>query len=161
VPIQIESRFARFALPVLWFLASHVLTIRTPFGRKLKRHVLANGSSRIRVKSKDLDEAGVVLAPKTSAVRDGRPVLEDGRILDVANVIWATGFRQDFSWIDVPVFDGDGDPVHERGAAGEPGLYFVGLDFMYAFTSENVGGVGRDARYVAKHIARLSSRRGS
>jgi putative flavoprotein involved in K+ transport len=80
-------------------------------------------------------------------------VLEDGRVLDVANVIWCTGFRHDFVWIDVPVFDGDSAPVHERGVTSEPGLYFVGLDFLYAFTSENVGGVYRDAKYIARHIA--------
>jgi putative flavoprotein involved in K+ transport len=161
VPIRIESRLARFALPVLWLVASHLLTVKTPLGRKLKPKVLANGSPRIRVKSKDLEEAGVVLSPKTTEVRGGRPVLADGRILDVANVIWATGFSHDFGWIDLPVFDGDGSPVHERGVAGEPGLYFVGLDFMYAATSENVGGVGRDAKHVARHIARLSSSRDS
>ena len=161
VPIRIESRLARVAIPVLWFLASHLLTVRTPLGRKLKPRVLANGSPRVRVKSKDLEQAGVVFAPKTSGVLDGQPVLADGRKLDVANVIWATGFRQDFGWIDLPVFDGDGAPVHERGVAADPGLYFVGLDFMYAATSENVGGVGRDARHVARHIGRLSSRRDS
>jgi putative flavoprotein involved in K+ transport len=80
-------------------------------------------------------------------------VLEDGRVMDVANVIWCTGFRQDFGWIDVPVFDGDSSPVHERGVASEPGLYFVGLDFLYSFASENVGGVYRDAKHIVKHIA--------
>jgi len=161
VPIRIEGRLARFAIPVLWFVASHLLTVRTPIGRKLKPRMLANGSPRVRVKSADLEQAGVELAPKTTKVRDGRPVLADGRVLDVANVIWATGFRRDYGWIDLPVLDGDGDPVHERGVAAEPGLYFVGLDFMYAATSENVGGVGRDARHVARHIAHLSSRRDS
>jgi putative flavoprotein involved in K+ transport len=83
-------------------------------------------------------------------------MLEDGRVMDVANVIWCTGFQQDFSWIEVPVFGEDSEPVQERGVcASEPGLYFVGLDFLYSFTSENVGGVGRDARHVARHIASL------
>jgi putative flavoprotein involved in K+ transport len=161
VPIRIESRLARFAIPVLWFLASHLLTVRTPLGRKLKPRVLAKGSPRVRVKSKDLEQAGVVLATKTARVKNGRPVLADGRMPEVANVIWATGFRQNFGWIDLPVLDGDGAPLHERGVATEPGLYFVGLDFMYAATSENVGGVGRDARHVARQIGRLSSRRDS
>jgi len=80
-------------------------------------------------------------------------VLEDGRVLDVANVIWCTGFEHDFSWIDAPVFDGDGQPLHESGIATAPGLYFLGLDFQHSFTSENVGGVGRDARRIAEHIA--------
>jgi putative flavoprotein involved in K+ transport len=92
--------------------------------------------------------------PRTVGVRDGLPMLEDGRVLDVTNVIWCTGFRQDFGWIDVPVFDGDGEPQHEGGIASEPGLYFLGLDFLYAFTSENVGGVGRDARRIARRIGK-------
>ena len=154
VPIRIESRLARFVLPILWFVASHVLTIKTPIGRKVQPHVLANGAPRIRVKTDDLEAAGVVRVPKTVAVNDGFPVLEDGRALDVANVIWCTGFRQDFSWLDVPVFGEQEELRHERGVTSEPGLYFVGLDFLYSFTSENVGGVGRDARYIAKRIAR-------
>jgi putative flavoprotein involved in K+ transport len=152
VPIRIESRLARFVLPILWFVASHVLTVKTPIGRKAQPHVLTNGAPRIRVKTDDLHAAGVVQAPKTVAVRDGLPVLEDGRVLDVANVIWCTGFRQDFSWIDVPVFGEQEELRHERGVTSVPGLYFVGLDFLYAFTSENVGGVGRDARYIAMRI---------
>jgi len=115
--------------------------------------VLASGAPRIRVKSADLDAAGVEQVPRMVRIEDGKPVLEDGRVVDPANVIWCTGFRQDYSWIDLPVFDGDGAPVHARGVASEPGLYFLGLDFLYSFASENVGGVRRDAKHVAKHIA--------
>jgi putative flavoprotein involved in K+ transport len=161
VPVRIESRKARFVLPVLWFIASHVLTVKTPLGRKVRPHVLASGAPRIRVKSDDLREAGVESVPRTVGVEKGMPVLEDGRVLDVANVIWCTGFRHDFDWIDMPVFDGDSAPVHDRGIASEPGLYFVGLDFLYAFTSENVGGVYRDAKHVAKHIAVRYGREGA
>jgi len=153
VPVRIETRKARFVLPVLWFIASHVLTVKTPLGRKVRPHVLEGGAPLIRVKSQDLLAAGVERVAKTLAVRDGLPMLEDERVMDVTNVIWCTGFRQDFSWIDVPVFGEDSEPSHRRGVASEPGLYFVGLDFLYAFTSENVGGVGRDARHIAKYIA--------
>ena len=60
----------------------------------------------------------------------------------------------DFSWIDLPVFDEEGEPVHNRGIVGaEQGLYFVGLFFIYAMASSLVGGVGRDAEHIAKHIA--------
>ena len=153
VPIRIESRHARFVLPVLWLIASRVLTVRTPLGRKIRPHVLESGAPLIRVKSEDLRAAGVKRVAKTVAVRDGLPVLEDGGVLDVANVIWATGFRHEFTWIDLPVFGDGAEPVHERGVSSKPGLYFLGLDFLYSFTSENVGGVGRDARYIASHIA--------
>jgi len=158
VPIRIESRLARFVLPLLWFVASHVLTVKTPIGRKVRPHVLKDGAPRIRVKADDLEAAGVERVPRTVAVTGGLPVLEDGGAIDVANVVWCTGFRQDFSWIDLPVFDDDSAPIHERGVAAEAGLYFVGLDFLFAFTSENVGGVGRDARYIAKHIGNHATR---
>jgi putative flavoprotein involved in K+ transport len=153
VPLRIESRLAPFVLPILWFVASHILTVKTPLGRKVRPHVLKEGAPRIRVKADDLDAAGVQRVPRTVAVRDGLPVLEDDRVMDVANVIWCTGFRQDFDWIDVPVFGEDNEPVHEHGVANEGGLYFLGLDFLYSFASENVGGVRRDAKWIAKHMA--------
>ena len=92
---------------------------------------------------------------------DGRPVLDDGRSLDIANVVWCTGFHPDYSWIDLPVFDEAGMPVHQRGAViGEPGLYFVGLHFLYALSSTMIHGVGRDARYVADTIGERLAQRG-
>ncbi len=154
VPFRIETRLARFVLPVLWFLASHLLTVRTPIGRKVKPKVLAHGAPRVRVKTSDLDGAGVISVPRTSGVRDGLPMLADGRALEVSTVIWATGFRHDYAWIDVPVFDAARAPIHERGESSVPGLYFLGLDFLYSATSENVGGVRRDAKYIARQIGR-------
>src|SRR5262249_42909293 len=153
IPVRIETRRARLVHPILQFVFAHVLTLRTPLGRKIRPSVLAEGAPRIRVKTKDLDAAGVERVPKTVGVRDGLPALEDGRVLDVANMIWCTGFHLDFSWIEVPVFGEDGEPVQWRGAASERGFYFLGLDFLYSFASENVGGVKRDAKWIAKHIA--------
>ncbi len=97
-------------------------------------------------------------------MRDGLPVLEDERTLEVANVIWCTGFRHDFPWLDLPVLDESGHPAHERGIVGSvPGLYFVGLPFQYSVTSDVLPGVGRDARRVAKHLAgaEAAARRGA
>jgi len=75
-------------------------------------------------------------------------------------VIWCTGFVPDFRWIDLPVFGGDGYPIHSRGVVkGEPGLYFLGLPFQYTLTSSLIGGVGRDAHYIAEQIAAQSPRR--
>jgi len=152
IPFRIEHPLRRVVVPVLWFVASHVLTMRTPLGRKIRPHVLEGGAPRIRVKSEDLLGAGVECVARTVDAHDGLPVLEDGRVMDVANVIWCTGFRQDFSWIEIPIFGDGTQPMHERGVTSEAGLYFVGLDFLYSFTSENVGGVGRDARYIARRI---------
>ena len=85
---------------------------------------------------------------------DGRPQLADGKVLDVASVVWATGFRQVYDWIDLPLPIEDGWPVEYRGVVDSvPGLYFCGLAFQYCFASGEVTGVGRDAAYVADQIA--------
>ena len=154
IPVRHGPAAARFVLPIIRFLGTHVLTLRTPIGRKLRSEFVAKGTPLIRVKLKDLAAAGVEQVPRTVGVRDGRPELADGRALDVSTVIWCTGFRSDFGWVDLPVFDEDGMPIHQRGVVGAaPGLYFVGLQFQYAATSDVLPGVGRDAEYVVRHIA--------
>ena len=154
VPFDIESRSARPAIRVLWFLAKRAHR-RTPLGRKLQRHVRNHGCPLLRVKNEHLEAAGVQrVHARMAGVRDGPPLLEDGRVLDVSNVIWCTGFRPDFSWIEPSVTGPDGWPVQDRGVAtGVPGLYFAGLLFQYSFTSMLVGGAGRDAAYIA-HASR-------
>lgn len=155
VPFNIEGRPAHVVFPVLFFLAKHLLTLRTPLGRKMRPEVRAHGGPLIRVKRADLARVGVEMVPeRTVGVSGGLPMLDGGRVLDVANVVWCTGFRQDFSWIDLPVTGEDGWPRETRGVVpSSPGLYFVGLAFQYAFTSMLVGGVGRDAEHVVKHMA--------
>ncbi len=154
IPVRHGSIPARFVLPVIRFLGTHVLTLRTPVGRKVRPRFIAMAAPLIRVKSGDLAAAGVERVPRVSGVRDGLPLLEDGRALDVANVVWCTGFRYDFSWIDLPVLAGDGQPLHDRGVVpSAPGLYFVGLAFQYAAVSDVLPGVGRDAAHVARHLA--------
>ena len=144
----------RLLTPLLWFAISHVLTVKTRIGRAMKRRFSSQGIPLGRVRRKDLTAAGVELAPRTSGVRDGLPELEDGRILDVTNVIWCTGFVPDFGWIDLPILGDDGLPAHDRGVvASEPGLYFMGLLFQYSLSSVLIGGVGRDAEHIAEHIA--------
>jgi putative flavoprotein involved in K+ transport len=106
----------------------------------------------VRVKPKDIAAAGIERVPRVTGVRDGLPLLEDQRALEVANVIWCTGYDPNFSWIDLPSFEKSG-PSHQRGVvAAEPGLYFVGLPFIYAVSSALVRGVGRDAAYIAEQI---------
>jgi len=155
VPLDIEGRAARVVLPVLWFLANHVLTMRTPLGRRMRPEVRAHGGPLLRVKRAHLRAAGVDRTDaRVTGVREGRPLLEDGRALDVANVVWCTGFGKDVSWIELPVAGADGWPEQEGGAVeSSPGLYFVGLPFLHAFASMLIGGVGRDAERVAAHIA--------
>jgi len=135
-------------------LFHRVLTVATPIGRKARPKVLRGGGPLIRVKPKDLAAAGVQRMPRVIGVRNGLPLLEDGRVLDVANVVWCTGFHPGFSWIDLPVFGPDGEPLHERGiVTSEPGLYFVGLHFLYSLSSVMIHGVGRDAARITDAVA--------
>lgn len=122
----------RLDLAGCW-MAPHttVLVLSLPRGQRDESRRTPNATaddqdhaSLVRVKPKDLDAAGVVRVPGTVAVRDGRPILEDGRVLDVRNVGWCTGYRSVFDWIEVDVLDQEGRPMHERGTTAEPGLYF-------------------------------------
>jgi putative flavoprotein involved in K+ transport len=156
IPASVETRRGRLGFRVLLFVGTHVLTMDTPLGRKMRPHIRHGGAPLLRYRKKDLAAAGVerVLA-RTVSVEDGKPVLDDGRTLDVQNVVWCTGFRRDDSWIQVPFEVGeDGYPVQYRGAvASAPGLYFVGMLFLHSFASMLIAGAGRDAERVAKHIA--------
>jgi putative flavoprotein involved in K+ transport len=157
-PFRPGSRWDRLFMPVVWVMASHLLTVRTPMGRAVGRKFSSQGIPLGRVRPKDYAAAGIDRVPRTVAARDGLPVLEDGRRLEVANVVWCTGYAPDYDWIDLPVFDEDGAPVHQRGIVStEPGLYFVGLFFLYSLASPLVAGVGRDARHIAEHIASSSA----
>lgn len=102
----------------------------------------------------DLAEAGVGRVPRVDGVAGGKPFLADGRVLEVATVVWATGYKPDFGCIELPVSGEDGYPVQHRGEAEDaPGLYFIGLPFQHTFFSETIGGVGGDARRAAEHLA--------
>ena len=75
-------------------------------------------------------------------------------MLEVSNVIWCTGYTPDFSWIGPSQLTRHGFPVQDRGIVEAiPGLYFVGLLFLYSLSSGLVGGVGRDAKYIVEDIA--------
>jgi putative flavoprotein involved in K+ transport len=87
----------------------------------------------------------------------GRTVeFSDGTKLDVGAVIWATGFRVDHSWVDVPVFDEEGRLVHRRGVTDSPGLYFLGLSWQHTRGSALLGWVGDDAEHIAQQINSFS-----
>jgi putative flavoprotein involved in K+ transport len=155
VPFRPESFLGRnlFAPLILGFVFHHLLTVNTPLGRKARRGVLTRGSPLLRVKHCDLAAAKVERTPRIVGVRDGLPLLADGRALAVANVVWCTGFSPGFDWIDLPVFGGDGEPEHCSGVLeGQPGLYFVGLPFLHAMSSSMIHGVGRDAARIVRAI---------
>ncbi|MGE5277559.1 MAG: flavin-containing monooxygenase [Acidobacteriota bacterium] len=156
IPFRIGGLPARLLLRrlVLRLLFHRVLTVDTPIGRKARPKILSQGGPLIRVQPEDLKSVGIERVPRIEGVRDGKPLLADGRVLDAANVVWCTGFHPGFSWIDLPIFDEHGEPRHEAGfVASEPGLYFVGLHFLYAMSSTMIHGVGRDAERIAETIA--------
>jgi putative flavoprotein involved in K+ transport len=154
VPFRIEGPFARAVLiRIVRFVGHRVLTVRSPIGRRVRPRFVAKGSPLVRVKPKDLVAAGVERLPRVAGVEGGMPVVEGGRRIEVATVIWCTGFRRDLSWIELPGVGASEEPGHRRGlSTGVPGLAFVGLPFQYAATSDLVNGVGRDARYVVEHL---------
>ncbi len=155
LPIRPSRAAARFVFPVARFAGLHVLTLGNPIGRAaaVKLH---GAAPLIRTKVADLVAAGVRVVPRVSGVQDGRPVVADGARCDVSSVIWCTGYRNDFSWIDLPAFDDDGEPRQSRGVVESvPGLYFLGLEFLYALVSATIPGVGRDARFLAKRMRSL------
>jgi putative flavoprotein involved in K+ transport len=153
IPLRIESRRMRVVFPILIFAWRHILTRRTPIGRKAMPHIRFHGGPMLRVKRSDLAGRGVErMEDRVTGVRDGQPVVGDQQV-EVANIVWATGFRQTFGWIDLPILGDDGWPLEMRGVVDSaPGLFFCGLAFQYSFSSMVLPGVGRDAEYVAGRI---------
>jgi putative flavoprotein involved in K+ transport len=161
IPFRIERPIAQKILVpfVLRVMFHRVLTVSTPLGRKVRPEKMSKGVTLVRVKPKDLARAGVERVPRTEGTKDGLPVLEDGRVLEPANVIWCTGFDAGFDWIDLPVH-GEREPLHESGVVhSQPGLFFVGLGFLHAVSSSMIHGVGRDADRIAGLVAERGARR--
>ena len=154
IPIRHGRTAARFAFPAVRFLGLHVLTRRTPLGRRALAKLATHADPLVRTKVRDLTDAGVQLLPRVTGVQGGRPELADGRVCDVSSVIWCTGYRNVFDWVEVPAFDDEGRPRQDRGVARSvPGLYFLGLEYMFAEASSTLPGIGRDAAYLAKRIS--------
>jgi len=154
IPFRIQTKVAyRIFLPlVLRFLFHRVFTIHTWPGQKMRKLILTMGGPLIRIKPWDMKKAGIIRVPKVKGIKNGLPILEDGRVLNVKNVIWCTGYHPGFSWIDLPVM-GKHEPKHRRGVVDRvPGLYFLGFHFLYAASSSMVQGLKRDATYIANHI---------
>lgn len=154
IPFNIEGTAAKIILArfVVKFLFHRVLTTGTPIGRKARPKIISQGGPLVRIKPKEIIEAKIQRVPKVSYVKNGFPVLEDGRTLDVKNIVWCTGFYPSFSWIDIPVFK-NREPMQNRGIVeNEPGLYFTGLHFLYSLSSAMIHGAERDAKYISKII---------
>lgn len=155
IPIDIRKPLTgRIVFPVVWWVWEHVLTESRKAGRKAQAEAIrGHGEPLIRQKEKDITDAGIERVSRIAGVADGRPRTLDGEVLDVANVIWATGFRPGFDWIDLPGLDSSARLSTERGAVtGQPGLHVLGQEFQYMYNSHTVGGVGKDAAHVVRHL---------
>jgi putative flavoprotein involved in K+ transport len=140
-----------------WNFMHNVVTIDTPMGRKAKSQISLRGQPLIRLNRADALAAGIEHVARLAGVTEGKPSLEDGRELDISALVWCTGFRPNYQFLELPelVLDGKGLPIAPHGIVEQiPGLYFVGLPFQVGLTSTLVGGSGRDAQLVMRHIAR-------
>ena len=155
VPVDIDKPGSRPATAMVMFALKHVLTLRTPMGRKARQAQLGHGVQLVRNKLADLDTAGITRIDRITEVRDGWPVSADGIIPEIATVVWSTGSRPDHSFLDLPLTLADDLlPVHHRGVADAPGLYLIGAFFQFAVASETIQGLDRDARYIARQLRR-------
>jgi putative flavoprotein involved in K+ transport len=154
LPVSVDSRRGKLGWPVLAWVFWNVMTLDTPIGRRMAPEVRNGGGPLLRWRKPDLLARGVELTDaRTTGVKDGKPMLADGRVLDVANVLWCTGFTRDYSWITPSIeIDESGWPIEHRGVTRTPGLYFLGLLFQYSFTSMLVHGAGRDASYIVDRV---------
>jgi len=154
IPFKLEGWFGRhFGTRLVRFAMVRVLNTSTPIGRRIRPKMLDGGPPLVRVRPKELTEVDVRRVGRIGGIENGKPVTEDGEVLDVPNVIWCTGYRAGFDWIDLPVFDDAGRPIHTRGIVeSQPGLYFLGLYFLHAVWSETITGVQPDAEYTIDHL---------
>ena len=137
---------------LFWWLTKTGLihkTVESRLGQRLKGRDTLIGSSPRELKKR----YGVELMPRANAA-SGRTVrFEDGSELEVEAVIWATGYRPDVSWIDLPILDSNGRLRHRRGVTDVPGLSFLGLTWQWTRGSALIGWVKDDAAFLAERIA--------
>ncbi|MHA4811534.1 flavin-containing monooxygenase [Flavitalea flava] len=163
-PARIPDFALRYAGRLFIWMMRNILTIHTPMGRKVRNAIKVQGAAAplINISPQTVYEAGVVPLPKIEGVRNGCPLLPDGHTLEVSGIIWCTGYNRDFSWIRLPgVTDETGYPLTYRGISqGHKGLYFTGMAFQYSLASAQIGGVGKDAAYIARHINKTMAKNG-
>lgn len=154
VPFKLEGWFGRnVGTRLVRFAMVRVLNTSTPIGRRARPKLMKQGPPLVRVRPKELAAAGVRRVGRVTGVRDGKPVVGDGETIDASSVIWCTGYRNGFDWIDLPVFDAEHRPIHRRGVTDVDGLYFVGLFFLHSMWSETITGVQPDVEHIVEHLA--------
>ena len=137
---------------LFWWLTRLGL-MRVPAESRLGRRVQARGEFVIGTSRRRLKGAGVTFRPRLVGA-DGRTArFADGSTLDVGVVLWATGYRSDYSWISIPGVVRNGRVAHRRGVSDVPGLYFLGLSWQHTRGSALLGFLDEDASHVADRIA--------
>lgn len=150
---HIPDPILKYAGGIYWWFVNNIVTVKTPVGKKARKQIIHGGGPLIRISAKDLKDAGVDLLPRVSGVYNGFPQFEDGSVKMFSTVIWSTGYKPDFSWINMKITDQSGWPRAVRGISlTNKGLYFVGMPFQYGLTSGLIGGVGRDAAFISQQI---------
>lgn len=141
---------------IFWWLTKTGLinkTVESRLGRRLRGKDTLIGSS-----PRELTEYGIDLRPRVVAASDRAVSFVDGASLQVDGVIWATGYRSDYSWIDLPVVSPDGRLQHRRGVTEVPGLYFLGLTWQHTRGSALIGFVKDDAQFIAQRVGELRTK---
>ena len=129
-------------------------TAGTRIGRRLRRNASSGGDALIGIPEGEIAAAGVCRVERLEEERGGLPVCGD-TVVEPRVIVWCTGFAPDYRWIDLPIFDEEGHPRHDRGVVPDaPGLFFLGLRFQYRMTSSLIGGVGADAAFIAEQVAK-------
>ena len=137
---------------LFWWLTKTGIINKTAdsrIGRRARERDSLIGSSPRQLRRR----YGVAIRPRVAGATERTVVFTDGSELAVDTVIWATGYRSDYSWIDAPVLDETGKPRHRRGVTDAPGLYFLGLTWQHTRGSALIGWVKDDARHIAEQIA--------
>ena len=134
-----------------WLTKARILnkTVDSRLGRKLSTRDTLIGSSPRGLRKR----YGVEVKPRVVDAERRTVRFDDGSELEVDAVIWATGYRPDYSWIKLPIFDEDRRLRHRRGVTDVPGLYFLGLTWQHTRGSALIGWVKDDARHIAERIA--------
>lgn len=155
VHLAVGERMPRLPQRVLgkslfwWLEKSGVMNVSVDslLGRRMSRTdtLIGKGPRMLR---------GVRLHGRVVEVRGDTVLAAGGGRVSPAAVVWATGFRPDFGWIEAPVLSARGIPVHRRGVTSAPGLYFLGLSWLHTRGSALIGWVGRDAEYLASYLSR-------
>lgn len=144
---------------LFWWLTKTGLiekTVQSRIGRRARDRDTLIGSSR-----RDVNRHGVEVRPRVVGASGGAVTCADGSELDVDAVIWATGYRSEHGWINLPVFDQNGDVLHRRGVTGVPGLFFLGLTWQHTRGSALLGWVRDDAEFISERIAANTNERSS